>query len=186
MTVNIKHDLDEVKHALRYAAPKNIRRAKRDGINRAAAKTRTDRGGRGAVQQLQEEIQPRRGARSAIGRRIELQRARGDGSAYVHFLSAGIGIEQTGKATTRKVYGKRGYRVSLSGAQKLEKAFKFPNAPSLLFVRSQGRLKRVYSYTVHQEAQHIDLYDELTQRAPEIAVAEFIRRVRVLEERRLR
>lgn len=155
-------------------APKQVSRAALIGINKAAERVRIDSG-----TTISDKIQPRRGAKRLVKSKIKTIKARGNTlTATVIFNERGFGIEQTAKATVRKVRGKGGrYTVSFKGKQ-INKAFRVGSKKAVL-VRTKGRIERLFSYTLLQEARKAKVFTKGQQEALDIAVSEFSRQLKL-------
>lgn len=180
MEINLRSDLDGLSRHLRHNTPKVIERAAQSSINRTAATLRTK-----ARREIAEEVEPRRGGQSTIGKLIRVRKATGRGlgsqSAYIDFDEMGIPVEATRKASIRKIRGKTGrYRVQVRG-QSMVKAFKLGDSSKPLFTRSQAGIKRLYSYTVIQQATKAEVWDKLQEEAPSIFLPQFLRLVDIFD-----
>lgn len=176
----MKSDLERVGRQIRNNSPKAIARASQSAINRTAATLRTK-----ARRDIAEQVQPRRGGQGAIGKLILIRKAtgRGEGSqtSNIDFSELGVPVEATKKASIRKIRGKVGrYRVQVKG-QSLVKAFKLGDSSKPLFIRSKGKLKRLYSYTLIQEAAKSDVFERLAEDAPGIFLPQFLRLVDIFD-----
>ncbi len=177
MEISLKSNLDGIADHLRYNSKRSIERAERGSLNYTVAKLRT-----AANRQVQEEIQPRRGAKGKISKKIRAIKARrGHSVARIVFDEQGVGVEHTAKATVRKVRGKAGrYHVSFRG-RSLRGAFGFPGAGKAAFIRRGGKKKRLFSFTVLQEAEKLDIFDRSKRKAPALFVPEFVRLVDIFD-----
>jgi hypothetical protein len=180
MQVSLKSNLDQFRKDLKFNTPKAIARASQASINRTAATLRTQ-----ARREIADEVQPRRGGQGAIGKLIVIRKAtgRGEGSqtANIDFAEMGVPVEATKQASIRKVRGKAGrYRVKVK-SQSLVKAFKLGDDSKPLFIRSKGKLKRLYSHTLIQEATKAEVWEKLEARAPGLFIPQFLRLVDIFD-----
>lgn len=180
MQISVQSDLDDLSRHLRFNSQKAIARASQASINRTAATLRTR-----ASREIAEEVEPRRGGKGAIKKLIRVRKAtsRGVGSksAFIDFDEKGVPVEATKKATVRKIRGKAGrYRVRLRG-QAGFKAFKLGEDSKPLFIRRNGKMKRLYSYTVIQEATKGRVWQQLVEMTPGIFLPQFLRLVDIFD-----
>jgi len=175
MEINLRTDFKSTIDDL-GGAPAEIERAARIAINKAAERVRVDSGG-----EISDNIKPRRGAKREIKSRIKTVKARGYNlTATIYFNERGFGIEKTAKATIRKVRGKGGrYTVRFRGRQ-INKAFRV-GGKSAILLRSGGKLERLFSYTLLQEARRADVFTTGQQEGLRVASEEFVRQLRLFK-----
>lgn len=65
--------------------------------------------------------------------------------------------------------------------QAVVKAFRLGDSSKPLFIRSKGKLKRLYSYTLIQEASKSKVFDRLAEEAPGIFLPQFLRLVNIFD-----
>lgn len=177
MEISLTSDLERISRKLRNNSPKAISRAAQSSVNRTAATLKTK-----ARRAIAEEVQPRRGGQGAIGKLIFVTKARGGNlTASLDFSEKGVPVEATKKASVRKIRGKAGrYRVQVKG-QSLIKAFKLGDSSKPLFIRSKGKIKRLYSFTLIQEARNAEVFDSLAREAPDIFMPQFLKLVDIFD-----
>lgn len=175
MKISVKADFDRIARQLNSEFPVRVERAAQASLNRTAAKVKTM-----SRRELQAEIRPKKGAVGNLSRRIKVIRAsRGNLTAFIEFSEVGLGVEQTARATIRKVRGNSTGRVRVNFQGKtLVKAFRLGSG-SKVFVRQNSKIKRVFSFTVLQEAEKMGLPETNERRAGEMFVTEFVRLVDV-------
>lgn len=175
MQINVRSNFEAIARDLRHESPQRVERAAQASLNRTAATLRT-----ASRNELQQEIKPKKGAVGSISKRIRVVKAtRGNLTALIEFSETGLGVEQTARATFRKVRGSNTGRVRVNFQGKtLVKAFRLGDG-NKVFIRSNNKIKRVFSFTVLQEAEKLGLPEKNERRAPEMFVTEFVRLVEV-------
>ncbi len=180
MQIDFRNNFEQLGRQIVKNSPEAIEHAAQSSINRTAATLRTQ-----TRRNIAEEVQPHRGDQGSIGKLILIRKAtgRGEGSqtANIDFSELGVPVEATKKASIRKIRGKAGrYRVRVKG-QSLVKAFKVGDSSKPLFIRSKGKLKRLYSDTLIQEATKSGVFDKLAVAAPGIFIPQFVRLVDIFD-----
>jgi hypothetical protein len=167
--VSIKSDLERVTREFNNHTKEQVEKKARQAVNKVAATMRTL-----AARRVNESIKVKRGAARDVSKRIILRKTEGTLTATILFLEKGIGIDQTGKATVRKIRNSRnGLRVNFNG-KTTEKSFSLPGR-SVVFVRKEGKIKRMFSYTALQEAEKADVFEEVAEKAGTLLRDEFFR-----------
>jgi hypothetical protein len=168
---------------LRFNSPKAIQRATQASINRTARDLAVV-----ARRKLAAEVNPR--SKRGFGKLVTIQEAtlRGNNvrtSANINFAERGMGVEMLKstkivRARARKGRGASGrWNVTMRG-QGTIKAFKLgadKGKVSPTFVRSKGKLKRLFAHTVVQSLHHINLDEDLARRVPALFIPQFLKLV---------
>lgn len=172
--VNSK-ELQEVANKLNSSGPNNVKRAATRALNKTSQKVRTD-----GARAVKAAVQPRRGAARAISSKIKRIPAKQSNLVtVVKFSESGIGIEQTAKASVRKVRGsKNKLRINFRGKQL--KGFRLGSNP-IPFIRARNKIKRAYSFTALQEASKAKVFEKAAEQAPAIFTKEFRRQLCLFE-----
>ncbi|MBK1835027.1 hypothetical protein [Roseibacillus ishigakijimensis] len=171
--ISVKADFDRLKRELDLS-PQRIETTAARSLNKTATTLRT-----AARREIQEEIKPRKGGVSSLNKRITVRKAsKGNLSAHIDLSEMGLGVENTRKATIRKVRNGGGaVRVSFRG-KTLVKAFRF-GSDAKVFMRKPGKPERVFSFTMVQEAEKLKVPETTERKAGPMFVAEFLRLVKV-------
>ena len=180
MKIKVTSNLRNIAAHLSGNSQKAIDRANQASINRTATSLKT-----AAKRELAAEVKLRRGGVGQIAKLIDIDKATGRGkgsqTATLKFSELGVPIEITKQARTRKIRGKTGrYRVKIKG-QSLVKAFKLGDNSKPFFIRSNGKLKRLYSHTLIQEATKAEVWQSLEAKAPGIFIPQFLRLVDIFD-----
>jgi len=179
MQVSLKNDFEALAKHIKHAAPREIKRATQASINDAAGKLAVI-----ARAELVREIDPV--LKGGVTRLVTVKKAtsragRVRTSANIDFSEKGLGVENIKSTKIRRARAKKGrgasgrWNVTIRG-QGTIKAFKIgadkgKNSPT--FVRSKGKLKRLFAHTAVQS-----LFDEkIASRAPGLVVPVFLRLV---------
>ncbi|MDP0492525.1 MAG: hypothetical protein Q7Q71_15875 [Verrucomicrobiota bacterium JB023] len=116
--ISVKADFDRIKREL-DASPKKIEANAKRALNRTAKTLRV-----AARREIQQEIGPKKGAASALNRRIKNRIHPSRLSVFIDFNEQGLGVEHTAKATVRRVRNGGGsVRVNFRG-KTLVRAFR--------------------------------------------------------------
>lgn len=173
--INVRSNFREIRKELGHFSQAQIKRASVRGLNVAAKRVRIDSG-----KKIVEAVDIKRGGKRLITDNITAWSAGASSlSAVVTFREQGIGVESTRKASTRKVRGK-GSRHTVKFNGKRIAAFSF-GSESKRFIRSKNRIKRLFSYTLLQEARKANVFEDAQVLALDSAIKEFTRTLKVFK-----
>lgn len=173
--INVRSDFKEIQKDLRQYTPSQIKRASVRGINKAANRVRINSGNK-----IAEAVQVQRGGKSVVTKQITQSNANKNRlMSSVTFLETGIGVEHTRKASTRKVRGKGGRHTVKFRGKKIN-AFSL-GVGGKRYIRSKNRVKRLFSYTLLQEARRANVFQEAEATALNEAKKEFMRQLKIFK-----
>ena len=164
-------DLRRVANKLRSNVSNNVKTAASRALNKTSQRTRTE-----GARAVKEAVGPKRGAARANSSKVSrIPASVRNLVTVVQFSESGIGIEQTSKASIRKVRGS-GNKLRIRFRGKQLKGFRLGSNP-LPFIRDKGKIKRAYSFTALQEASKAKVFEKAAEQAPRIFTEEFRRQL---------